>query len=103
MGAIDQSRVLQPVDPDKPCGGNLEYDPDFLALQQAAQGRPEREMGNEVIPAEEPNWKEVKRLSLQLLGRTKDLRVAVLLCRALLHTDGLAGFREGLEALKGLV
>jgi type VI secretion system protein ImpA len=103
MGAIDQTRVLQPVDADKPCGGNLEYDPDFLALNQAAQGRPEREMGSQVIPAEDPNWKEVKRLSLQLLARTKDLRVVVPLCRALIHTDGLAGFSSGLEAVKGLL
>lgn len=94
--------LLEPVSADRPCGDDLEYDADFLAMQQAAQGRPERAMGDQVIPAEEPNWKAVRQLAQALSARTKDLRVVVPLCRALLHTDGFRGLQKGLGLLGDL-
>jgi type VI secretion system protein ImpA len=41
--------------------------------------------------------------SLALLGRTKDLRVAVLATRALLYRHGVEAFIEGLGLLRGLL
>ena len=38
-----------------------------------------------------------------MLERTRDLRVAVYLTRALLNTDGLPGFADGLALLEGLL
>ena len=38
-----------------------------------------------------------------LLGRSKDLRAAVLLTRALVHGDGMAGLAAGLALIQGLI
>ena len=40
---------------------------------------------------------------LELSGRSKDLRIAIVLMDALLKLDGLAGFKEALLLLKGLL
>jgi type VI secretion system protein ImpA len=103
MSSIDVGVLLQEISPEAPSGENLEYDPLFLEMTQAAVGRPEQEMGEEKVAAEEPNWKEVKKLALELAARTKDLRVGVHLCQALTDTDGLPGLRDGLALLFGYV
>jgi type VI secretion system protein ImpA len=60
-------------------------------------------MGSLVVPAQEPDWDTVGKAAVALLGKTKDLRVALHLTRALLNTDGFAGLRDGLAVLRGLV
>lgn len=99
MTILNLEALLQPVSADRPCGEDCEYDPTFQAMEQAAEGQPERRMGNSVEPAVEPDWKTVKAQALDLLGRTKDLRVGVYLSRALLHTDGWPGWADGLTWL----
>jgi len=103
MTAIDANRMLEPVAADRPCGVDLEYDADFLRMVQASTAKPERQMGSEVLPAEEPNWRDVKQLATRLLARSKDLRVAIPLCRALLHADGFVGFGSGLQIVRGML
>lgn len=103
MNAIDVAALLQPVPGDDPCGENLEYDAAFGELERAAQGKPEQQYGDTVIPAEEPDWSAVKKQAEALLGRSKDLRAAVYLARALVRTDGLAGLAEGLALVQGLL
>lgn len=100
---IDVEALLQPVSSEDPCGPSLEYDKAYLELLRMGRGKPEQRQGDAVIPAEEPDWKEVQGGAMELLARTKDLRVALLLTRALLHTDGFAGFAQGLALLRGLV
>ena len=99
---IDVDALALPLGDDAPAGPNLEYDGDFLALDTASRGKPEQQFGDTIVPAEEPDWKEVRRMSLALLDRTRDLRVAGLLTRALCHTDGVAGFAQGAELLARL-
>lgn len=82
-----------------PCGDNLEYAPDFVALEQAVQGRKEQQYGETIIPAEEPDWPEVERSAEELLSRTKDLRVCVLLTRACTNNCGLVGLAAGLQTI----
>jgi type VI secretion system protein ImpA len=60
-------------------------------------------MGGVVLAGEEPEWREVRERCVALLGRTKDLRVAVYLARALARTNGLPGFADGLALAEGLV
>jgi type VI secretion system protein ImpA len=88
---------------DSPCGEDLEYDPEFGELERACQGRAEQQYGDTIIPAEGPDWRDVKQRALQLLERTKDLRVAVTLSQALLATDGLPAFGEALALIRGYV
>jgi type VI secretion system protein ImpA len=103
MSEIDVEALLREVSPDAPCGADLEYDAAFLELNRAAAGKPAQEMGGQVIPGEEPDWGDVRNRCVQLFARTKDLRVGVLLARALLRTDGLGGLAGGLALLHGLV
>jgi type VI secretion system protein ImpA len=93
---IDVESLLSPVSESSPCGEDLEYDADFLALEQACRGKEEQQFGDTVVPAEEPDWRVVKEMSIKLLARTKDIRIAVFLSRALSHTDGLNGYFAGL-------
>ncbi len=103
MAFLDIEQLLEPISPDQPCGENLEYDADFGELERAAQPVAAQEIGESVVEGQEPDWKKVAGMARELLQRTKDLRVAVLLARALLYTQGLPGFREGLAVLRGLV
>lgn len=96
---IDIEKLLADVAEDPPCGPNLEYDAAFLALEQVAQGKPEQQFGDTIIPAEEPEWRAVREQALALFARTKDLRVAVPLTRALVNADGLAGLNAGLKLI----
>ncbi len=96
--------LLAPVSSADPCGANLEYgDAGFAELDRSAVGKPEQQIGKTITAAEEPDWRVVGRLATDLLARTKDLRVAVHLTKALLHTDGLRGFSEGLTLLQRFV
>lgn len=103
MPSIDVDSLLQPVTEGAPVGEDLEYDPAYMAAFRAAEGTPERQMGGTLVAGEEPDWRAVGKAAAELLSRTKDLRVAVLLTRALLRTQGLAGLDLGLTLLHGLV
>jgi type VI secretion system protein ImpA len=86
-----------------PCGPDLEYDPQFVALEAAARGKAGQQIGDHIIPAEQPDWGAVRQQAEALLTRTKDLRVAVLLTRAMVRVDNLLGLRDGLKLLHGLL
>lgn len=87
--------MLADIAPDAPCGPNLEYDADYLKLQQLATGRPEQQFGDTIIAPEPPDWLAAGRLAESLFERTKDLRVAALLTRSWTELRGLAGYAAG--------
>ena len=95
--------MLAPISAASPCGENLEYDPAFTALASAAQGKPEQQFGATVIAAVEPDWRAVSEQAQALLYRAKDVRAAMLLLRASVHLQGLAGFGWGIQLLIGLL
>jgi len=103
MSAIDVSRLLQDISADSPTGENLEYDVAFQQLEKDAAPKPERQMGDSVVPGEEPNWPDVRHHAIELLGRTKDLRIAVQLTRSLIRTDAFVGLSEGLDLVAGML
>src|SRR4051812_26178622 len=103
MRIVDVEALLQELSEEEPCGPNLEYDPAFFELEQAAIGKPEVQYGDTITPAVEPEWKVVKKLSLDLLSRTRDLRVAVPLVRSMLSLHGLPGFADGAQLLQQMV
>lgn len=90
---------LAPVDTDPPCGPDLEYDNDFLALTQAAAGKAETQFS----PAEPPDWPAVRSLAESLNERSRDLRVARYWLRARLHLDGLAALAPGLRLFEQMM
>jgi type VI secretion system protein ImpA len=103
MAFLEVAKLLAPVAGDAPAGPNLEYDPAFAALERAAAGKPEQVIGGAVTPAEPPDWGAVLNGAVELLARTKDLRVAELATRALLYRSGAVAFAEGLGLLRGLI
>jgi type VI secretion system protein ImpA len=103
MAVLDVEKLLAPVSPDAPCGENLEYDADYTAMEKAAEGKPEQQYGDKVIPGEEPEWREVRAKSLDLMSRTKDLRVGMYLARSATWTDGLMGLGTAMAVLSGLI
>jgi type VI secretion system protein ImpA len=91
---------LQPLpDAAAPCGPDLEYDNDFLALTLAASGKPDSQFG----PAEPPDWPAARAGAEELLGRSRDLRIAITWLRAGLHTNGVIALSPGLGLLCGLI
>jgi type VI secretion system protein ImpA len=100
---IDPDKFTTPLEDANPSGLNLEYDPDFQALERAQQGRPEQAIGDTVKPGEDPDWPDVRERAEALLRRARDLRVAMVLIMALLKIEGFAGLAVGLALLKGLL
>jgi type VI secretion system protein ImpA len=103
MPPFDIAAVVAPISDDEPAGPNLEFDADFGALERAAQGKPEQQFGNTIIPAEEPDWKEVEAQAIALLDRTRDLRVLAHLAVARLYLGGLPAYAEVLAAIRALL
>jgi type VI secretion system protein ImpA len=100
---IDLEHLLAEAVEQPPCGPNLEYDADFLEVEKLAQGKPEQQFGDTVIPSEEPEWAEVRERAAALLARSKDLRIAVLLTRSLIHELGIGGLATGLSVVAQLL
>jgi type VI secretion system protein ImpA len=100
---IDIEKLLEETAENPPCGPNLEYDPVFLAMEQAAQGKPDQQFGETVIAAEGPDWPKVREHAFELMSRTKDVRVAVQLTRALVCEGGLAGLNHGFKLIQQLL
>jgi type VI secretion system protein ImpA len=105
VNLVDSNGILAPIAPEHPSGEkDLEYDPTFIALEEKTKGTPEKEFDGKIIQeAKAPNWHEIRQEAAALLTRTHDLRIAVVLLRALLHTEGLIGLSAGLDLLHGLM
>jgi len=98
---LSAKELTRPVSEDQPCGEDLEYDAAFQQMEAMLQTKSEQEFGDTVIPGTGPDWKGVGQQAVDLLKRTRDLRVLSFAAISQLHTDGLAAFRDGLEALNG--
>lgn len=101
--AIDIDGLLAEIDPESPCGEDLAYDAAYLELERVAQGTPEQQVGETIVQAEEPNWRDVHEKATELMGRTKDLRVVLYLALSLLKMEGIPGLRDGLALLRGML
>jgi type VI secretion system protein ImpA len=103
MPPLDAGSLLEVVSEDSPAGPNLEFDPDFGALERSAQGKPEQQYGGTIIPAEEPDWKEVESQAGALLERSRDLRVLGQLAVSRLHLSGLPAYAEVVSMTRQLL
>lgn len=93
--------LLRNFGEDSPSGDNLEYDQAFIEMELAAQPGEERQMGDEVIAAAEPDYNEVAQRALAVLERSHDLRAATTLALAQLRLKGLPGFAEVTGYMRG--
>jgi type VI secretion system protein ImpA len=103
MPNLDLESLLTPLAADAPCGADPQYDPAFLALLESCARKPEREYGKTIIPAQEPDWPEVHKQALELAGRMRDLRLAVVIARSGARAHGLPGAAFGLRLVHGLL
>ncbi|KQP22438.1 type VI secretion system protein TssA [Pseudorhodoferax sp. Leaf267] len=103
MPEFDIEALLSPLPGDAPCGPDLDHDAAFQALQEAAIGKPERQYGEKIYPAEPPDWRLVHQHAQALALRSRDLRVAAWLTRSAAHEQGLVGMVQGLQLLQGLL
>lgn len=99
----DIDELLSEVPSSPPCGPEMTYAPEFLALEQTARGKLEQQYGDTIIPAEEPDWQAVESSALQLLRQSKDMRIAGLLCRSWTNTAGFVGLARGLGLIAALL
>ena len=101
---IDIDALSRPISEAEPAGPDLEY-ADVAELDRFSAGTPGTidPSTQELVGAEEPNWRKVAEQATELLGKTKDLRVAAWLTRAELATRGLPGMSDGLKLIATLV
>nr|WP_178112821.1 type VI secretion system protein TssA [Pseudomonas sp. WS 5412] len=100
---VDVPLLLTAVSATSPCGEDLEYDADFLHLERAAQGQPERSMGDAILPAEPPDWRSIQQQCLDLLQRSKDLRITHFLLQSSLALQGVGGLASVLTLISELL
>lgn len=89
----------QPVSDTQPAGKNTEFDTAFAELETAAIHSPEQQYGDTLIASKEPDWPQVLALASALCAQTKDLRVLLLLTRAMTRMHGLPGLHYGLQSV----
>lgn len=100
---MDIADLLKSHGDDEPSGENLEYDPAFISLELAAQPGEERQIGDSIIAAEEADHVEVIAQAMDVLGRSHDLRAAVILAHSMLRTKGFPGLAEVTGYIRGVL
>ena len=100
---MDVPLLLAAVSATSPCGEDLEYDADFLRLERDSRGQPERSMGDSILPAEPPEWRSIQQQSLDLLQRSKDLRITHFLLQSSLALEGIPGLARVLTLTSELL
>ncbi len=103
MSSLDIESLAAEIDSESPSGVDLSYDPAYYALVKSAEGTPEQQVGDSVIEAQEPNWREVRDGAAELLRRSHDLQLAVVLTAAGVRTHGMGGLADGIGLLRRLV
>lgn len=97
---LDFDRLLTPVAPDNPCGESLRWDPIWDEISQL------RKTSKDPLDSsadKTPEWGQIVELATNVLAtRTKDLLIAGWLTEALVREHGFAGFRDGLQLIRGL-
>jgi|TARA_B110000211_G_C14044229_1_gene538182 type VI secretion system protein ImpA len=91
---MDLAALLQSHGEDDPSGDDLEYDPAFTELEIAAQPGEERQVGDEILYAEDPDYKDIAAKAQDILERSHDLRAAVFMGEAQLRLNGYPGFAK---------
>jgi type VI secretion system protein ImpA len=95
---VEASTLVTPVSEEHPCGEDLDAtQPLVLAAFDGYR------LFGQMAPwskDKQPDWREIRDRSLEVLRQSRDLRVLAHLGTAGLHTDGLDAFGQTLEAAK---
>src|SRR5713101_1406156 len=96
--------LLSPVPGDNPSGKSLRYDPIYDKIREARREEDVLPQGDWSREIKKADWPLVVKLTTEALTtKTKDLQLAVWLVEAQLRREHVAGLREGLDLLRGLM
>jgi len=98
---MDLETLLAPRESNPPSGDNLEYEDVFVAMEIASRPGEERQAGDEILEAADPDFADVASKAMAVMERSHDLRAGVNLAGALLFTKGLPGFADGTAYVRG--
>ncbi|MGB6898433.1 MAG: type VI secretion system protein TssA [Candidatus Acidiferrum sp.] len=96
--------LLNPIPGDNPSGKTLRYDPVYDKIREARREEdvlPQGDWSREVKKADFPLV--IKLATEALSTKSKDLQIAAWLTEGVLYRDHVAGLREGLDLLRGLM
>lgn len=96
--------LLNPIAGPNPCGENLRYAPLYDQIKEARREEEPVTQGDWQTPGKKANWPQVIKLTSDALaGKSKDLQLAAWLLEAMIHTEGYAALKPGLDLLRGLL
>ena len=96
--------LLNPIAGENPSGQNLRYAPVYDKIKEARREDDDAAQGDWKIERKLADWGFVVKTAGETLAtKSKDLQLAAWLTEALLKTQGIAGLRDGLDLLKGLI
>ena len=99
---FDVEDLLAPISEDEPAGPDLSYDTDRYNIEQPFEASVSVDSSGEASAEAETDWRDVIRDVVRQFGRTKDVWLAVYLCRAGAKAGELAAVEAGAQALEGL-
>ena len=103
MPQLNTDSLLTELRPEAPSGDDLSYDGAFMELERVVQAGPQDRIVGPDVVADGPDWRAVEKQALSLFHRTRDLRIAVMLTKALLRTGGYFGLRDGTFVVRELL
>jgi type VI secretion system ImpA family protein len=99
---LDLEEMLAPVSEEEPAGPDLAYDNERGLIEQAFESSVSIDTNGEVVESSEIDWRNIIRLIDGQTGRTKDVWLAVYLCRAGARSGQLDVIVTGAQYLAGL-
>ncbi len=96
--------LLSPLPGANPSGKSLRYDPVYDKVREARREEDVLPQGDWSHEIKKADWPLVIKLATDALAnKTKDLQLAVWLTEAHMHREHIAGLREGLDLLRGMM
>jgi type VI secretion system ImpA family protein len=100
---MDLEELLAPVSEDVPTGPDLAYDPERGEIEQAFESSVSIDTSGETVEGAEIDWRPIVSLIEQQSARTKDVWLAVYLCRAGARSGQIELIETGALYLAGLL
>jgi type VI secretion system ImpA family protein len=100
---MDLEELLAPVSEDAPTGPDLAYDPERGTIEQAFESSVSIDTSGEAVEGAEIDWRPIIGLIEQQSAQTKDIWLAVYLCRAGARSGQIELTETGAQYLAGLL
>jgi type VI secretion system protein ImpA len=96
--------LLNPIPGENPAGESLRYAPVYDKIKEARREEDDLAQGEWTHERKVADWPLVIKLTSEALAtKSKDLQLAAWLAEAMLRKEGIAGLREVLDSIRGLM